>query len=299
MLQWNDPRLVSAEPFVPHSYAFLTETRNFTPQEISEERYLASQERFHAIKDVVIRRITYRCERLRITGAMLLPASLSPASCPILIYNRGGNGNFGILSSLVLTRLADYARAGFIVFASNYRGNDGSEGKDEWGGADVQDVLELLSIARTHPAWDGRNMFMYGHSRGGMMTFLAIRNGAKLNAAVCVAGPTDPLLLGKQRADMLAMYRHRIPQFDERQEAVFADRSALAWAEKLDVPLLLLQGDNDTRVDAAHTLALDAELTRLGKPHKTVIYPGGDHSLSCFRKESREEILAWFKQFSL
>lgn len=296
-MQWNEPRIVSVETFVPHSYAYLTETRNFTPEEISEERYLASQERFHAIEDVTIRRITYMCGGLRITGAMLLPETMHPASCPILIYNRGGIGNFGILSSLVLTRLADYARAGFIVFASNYRGNDGSEGKDEWGGADVQDVLELLGIARTHPAWDGKNSFMYGHSRGGMMTFLAIRSGAALTAAVSVAGPADPALLAQERPDMLPLLRRMIPQFDEQREAILTDRSAVAWADKLDVPLLLLQGDNDVRVTAAHTLVLDAELTRLGKPHRTVIYPGGDHSLSRFRKESREEILQWFKHY--
>ncbi len=296
-MQWNEQRLLTAGPFIPHDFAFLTETRNFRAGDITETQYQSFLARLNAVDDVTIQRITYLSEGLRITGAMLLPKNLQAASCPILIYNRGGSGNFGILTAMNMMRLADYARAGYIVFASNYRGNDGSEGKDEFGGAEIQDVLELLAIARTHPAWDGRNAFMYGHSRGSMMTFLAIKHGAKLNAAAAVAGPTDPARLEVERPDMLPVYRRMIPDFDARREQAFAERSALAWADTLNVPLLLLQGDNDDRVDAAHTLALDAELTRLGKAHKTVIYPGGDHSLSRFRKESQAEIMQWFAHY--
>ena len=60
-----------------------------------------------------------------------------------------------------------------IVFASQYRGADGSEGQDEYCGADVQDVLSLLDIARAHSGWDGKHSLMMGWSRGTAMTYRA------------------------------------------------------------------------------------------------------------------------------
>src|SRR5207247_311744 len=71
----------------------------------------------------------------------------------------------------------ELASHGFVILASQYRGNDGGEGREEFGGADVNDVINLLSIAASLPDADPKNVFLYGLSRGGMMTFLALQRG--------------------------------------------------------------------------------------------------------------------------
>ena len=66
---------------------------------------------------------------------------------PCIIYNRGGNRDFGALKvdqrSLNLAKLASH---GYIVIASQYRGDGGSEGQEEFGGKDVNDVLNLMDV---------------------------------------------------------------------------------------------------------------------------------------------------------
>lgn len=241
-----------------------------------------------------MQRMVYQVDGLRVTGVMLAPEAPVDKQHPLLVYNRGGTAQFGILTVGNMLRLAHYAQQGYLVFASNYRGNDGGDGLDEFGGGDVHDVLTLLDIGRQHPGWDGRNTFMHGHSRGAMMTFLAIRHGAALRAAAGIAGPADLQLLLNHRPDMHTIYERHIPGFLDAPQATLAERAALCWPEALNVPLLLLHGDKDERVDIAHTARLDAALSALGKPHATVVYPGGDHSLTGFRKESQSEISAWF-----
>ncbi|MBA3752445.1 hypothetical protein H0X06_06715 [Candidatus Dependentiae bacterium] len=38
--------------------------------------------------------------------------------------------------------------SGYVVIASPYRGNDRSEGTDEIGGADINDVIALLPVIK-------------------------------------------------------------------------------------------------------------------------------------------------------
>src|SRR4029453_242522 len=82
----------------------------------------------------------------------------------------------------------ELAGNGFVVLASQYRGNDGGEGLEEVGGADGGDVVALVSLASSLSYSDPKNIFFYGLSRGGMMTFLALARGAAVNAAAVVGG---------------------------------------------------------------------------------------------------------------
>lgn len=296
-MQWNEPRVVSVSAFVPPPFAEMMQKHRLMPT-ATEGLYNNHVTHFQGTPDVDFNRITYKSGELNITGAMLTPKQMKAGAHPVIIYNRGGSGEFGVINVFMLNLLAEYARAGYVVLGSNYRGNDGSDGKDEFGGTDVQDVLELLDIARTHPAWDGKNIFMYGHSRGAMMTFLAIRQGAMLNAAAAVAGPTHCDDLLTERPDMIKVYRRMIPGYDANPQTTMQERSAVYWADKLDTPLLILHGDADDRVHISHAHAIDAALTKAGKTHKTIIYPGGDHSfMRRYRTESIQEILAWFAQY--
>ena len=83
---------------------------------------------------------------------------------PVIIYNRGGLQDIGKID--VPNILDFYARAanGFVVLASQYRGNDGGEGVEQFGGAEVGDVVTLVSLASSLPYADPKNIFFYGLS---------------------------------------------------------------------------------------------------------------------------------------
>ncbi len=85
--------------------------------------------------------ITYLSDGLKVKGLMVKPRAQGEHPC--IIFNRGGNRDFGALKvGHAATLLGMIASHGYIVIASNYRGNGGGEGLEEFGGSDVNDVLQ-------------------------------------------------------------------------------------------------------------------------------------------------------------
>lgn len=247
------------------------------------------------------RGITYQNDGLTITGWMLSPKAPASGKLPVIVYNRGGNGPFSVITfESLLHNLAPLAESGFIVLASQYRGATGSEpekyGSDHFGGDDVRDVVRLVELAAEVPGADAENIFMVGASRGAMMTFLALREGAPVRAAAVIAGVADLNEGLRHRPGMEEMYRARIPGYSADPVEVLADRSVVEWADQLprDVPILVLHGDSDKRVDIHQARLLRTHLEAVGQPHRVAIYEGGDHHLSRHRDEMFREIVAWF-----
>ncbi|HEU0201413.1 MAG TPA: prolyl oligopeptidase family serine peptidase [Burkholderiaceae bacterium] len=279
--------------------AFIREKHRANGKQFDEARFrsvypAADFERLHD-GSVQCWDIVYRSQGLKIAGYLVGPQDRDRGPPPVIIYNRGGNRDYGRLVLTDLIDFAGWARHGFLVLASQYRGATGSEGSDEFGGADVNDVLSLFPLARSIGA-DMRNVFMVGFSRGGLMTYLALKRGAVINAAVVIGGPTDLALEAKYRPEMLALYRELMPDFDRRRHEHLRARRVIDFASRLDAPLLLLHGGADERVPPEQALALAQRLARLRKSFELVLYAGDDHSLGGNREDSRKRVLAWFRR---
>jgi dipeptidyl aminopeptidase/acylaminoacyl peptidase len=241
------------------------------------------------------RRIVYRSDGLDVVAFLWKPKTTEGKKLPLIIFNRGGNSEFSRLTpSSGVRRLA---LEGFVVLGSQYRGADGGQGKDEFGGGDVNDVLNLDSVARSLDFIDTRNVFLYGHSRGGMMTALALKKGMKVNAAA-VGGPLVDLLTEGARRPGLPerVWSRLIPGFAERRDEVLRERSAMYWPDRINVPLLILQGGADWRVDPAQTLAFAQALQRSGKTYELIVYAGDDHGIAANRDDANRRIVEWFRR---
>jgi dipeptidyl aminopeptidase/acylaminoacyl peptidase len=215
---------------------------------------------------------------------------------PAIIFNRGGNGDFGKIDAEDLRFLGGFAREGFVVLASQYRGVDGTPGADEFGGADLEDVRSLFPLAAELSGVDLDNVFMLGFSRGGMMTYLAIRDGAPIRAAAVVGGVSDLSALAAYRPEFLRIWGRLMPDFDTNSRSLMRERSAVLWADRLDKPLLLLHGGADRRVPADQSRALAAALRRAGRPVQLEVFPGDDHMLSGHTAARDARILDWFRE---
>lgn len=283
--------MIHFSPFIPHPLEALAE--GVFPSPLPEPIYAQACKKFAAVEDVVTEWIEYNSDGLRVTGVRCLPRERgSDGQLPLLIFNRGGHGRYGMLTVLqVLKLLHPLARMGYAVYASNYRGNDGGEGQEEFGGADAHDVVNLLALAKQQPEWDGRNAFMVGWSRGGMMTLRAIAESANVNAACTIAGLTNlPQALIDRPHLKEQMYGRLIAHADESEFArAIEHRSAVCWPEKLRAtPLLMHHGDADDIVPMMHSETLGAELDRISHLYELVRYAGGDH----FLNKEREGMLA-------
>ncbi len=235
-------------------------------------------------------RITYESDGLQIRGFLWTPPTMKPGEkLPVIVFNRGGSGEDSKLRPNTQFGFERFVRAGYAVIGSQYRGNDGSEGTDELGGADVRDVLRLVTITRELPFVNAENVYALGYSRGAMMTLSAMRDGASFNAVALVGLPSD----------------FRTSQFDRRfspaspeMSAARAQRSAILWADQLDAPMLLMQGSGDPLVSTAEqTLPFAARLQQLAKPYELVVYEGDSHGLILNGKDRDSRILSWFERF--
>lgn len=265
----------------------------------SEAEYLARNQ-----PGVRCEHIVYESDGLRIRGFLWTPVDLPPGrKLPLIVFNRGGTGEDSKLRPNTQFGFERFVRAGYAVIGSQYRGNDGSEGRDEVGGADVRDVMRLAELARELPFVDPRNVFALGYSRGAMMTLSALRDGGSFNAVALVGMPVDlrrpefdrqfsRLTAGSAASAAAGAGTVMTP---EALGAMRERRSAIVWADRIDSPMLLLQGSGDPLVPTAtQTLPFAGRLQELGKTYELVIYHGDTHGLMYNGGDRDARILAWF-----
>ncbi len=292
------PGIIAQEPFVPHTLDYLTRMHAF-PNPLPEAFYDKLQKEYQAVNDVRLSRIVYDSDSLEVTGLFAEPQSISQGTHPLLIYNRGGSREFGMLTLYAAMRsMIPYARKGYLVAASNYRGNDGGQGHEEFGGKDVDDILNLIELAKQHPGFDGRNVYMIGHSRGAMMMYLAIRKGADLKAAAGLAGMADVLQTASDRPDIEdSVFRRLIPAAEADTKQAYINRSVMYWADEIGVPLQLHHGDADNRVDVKQSQLLAEKMHEAGKTCELHVYPGDNHALLRNWDSVVTHTLNWMERF--
>jgi len=267
---------------------------DISPRLVSREEF----ERRRAYAGFECRRIMYLSDGLKVVGFLWKPQDTAGKRFPLIIFNRGGNREFGKLTPWSHFGFYTYVSNGFVVLASQYRGNDGGEGREEYGGAEVRDVLTLLPLAQSLGYVDMHNIFMLGWSRGGMMTYLALKHNMPVNAVAVGGGLTDLVSEGKRRPALANVWRELSPGFEKRGEALLRERSAVYWAEQINVPVLILHGGADWRAEPmSQAQAFAKRLQELGKTYELIIYPDDDHGLSLNRADSDRKIVEWFRRY--
>jgi len=300
----DNPQTCFSGPFSTYKYWMDYNNKKISP--FNEEKFEKwyPKERFDNIKDnIECIDFTYQVDGFTIAGFYLKPKQSIQKKLPVIIFNRGGNGEFGAVQfTYKMSRLAELVKQGFIVVGSQYRGSSLSilnNGKDEFGGSDVNDVLALTKIIEALPEADTSRVGMYGWSRGGMQTYIAAKSLPNIKAIAVGAGNSDEAMALKIRPKMEKVLIQRVPNFKENRTVELEKRSVIKWIDKLpkQAPILLLHGDKDWRVDVEQSIQLAAALKKENYPHKLVIYPGGNHGLKKHSKKVNQEVATWFKKY--
>jgi dipeptidyl aminopeptidase/acylaminoacyl peptidase len=242
-----------------------------------------------------ILRVTYTSDGLPVVAFIYKPSAAGDKR-PVIVYNRGSYVRQNAARELLVTfhRLAD---AGFLVVAPMYRGSEGAPGRDEMGGADLADLMNIQPVIASLPYADGATLFLYGESRGGMMTLQALRDGFPARAAAIVGVFTDLEQYAKEDPQAAAMAPQLFPDFETNRAAIIERRSAVRWADRITTPLLIMHGGADRSVNPAHALQLAAVLQRSGRPYELVIAAGARHVLEPFEAERDERTIRWFRRY--
>jgi dipeptidyl aminopeptidase/acylaminoacyl peptidase len=246
------------------------------------------------------RHMWYRSDAIPVSGYIFKPKTTTGRLWPVILYNRGGTGDFGLIEDLVRVEFYLLAKEGYVVLATEYRSTGDKGRRDQWGGADVDDVLNLVSVAKELGYIDSERMFMLGVSRGGMMTYLALKNKVPVKAAAVVAGPSDLEPLGAYRSDFLNGdagcdgWSKVWPDSEHRKAEYYRVRSAVAWANQIDTPVLILHSRTDTKVPVSQAFAIAEKLQENKKEYELVIYGKDGHSLPLNRTDRNQHIIRWF-----
>jgi dipeptidyl aminopeptidase/acylaminoacyl peptidase len=244
------------------------------------------------------RHVFYSSDGLKVRAFIWEPHGAAPgAKLPVVLALRGGNGTFGELGPRSQQGMWAFTQAGFVVIGVQYRGADGGEGQDEYGGADIDDVLNAIALARRLPEADADNLFIYGTSRGGMQTLLALARGAPARAAVLVSPFTDLELEARERPELATQtWPKVIPGFAVNPAARLAERSGVRVAAHADLPpILLLHGTTDWRADPKNSVEVADALKARGRPYELRLFDGDVHGLTWSWREREQLSIAWFR----
>ena len=154
----------------------------------------------------------------------------------------------------------------------------------------VKDIGALLDWVAERPDLDAARVAVFGGSYGGYMVLAsAVHYSDRLKAAVDIVGISNFVTFLENTQDYRRDLR-RVEYGDERDpqmRAFLESISPLNGVEKMDVPLFVVQGENDPRVPVTEATQLVAALRERGQ---TVWYMNALNEGHGYRKKENRDI---------
>lgn len=230
---------------------------------------------------------------------ILSPADAAPAPRPAIIHIHGGGWYAGGKDGDTTLRLMHaFAEKGYVALSIAYRLSDEAPFP-----AAVEDCRLAVRWLRANAAKyhvDPEHIGAMGGSAGGHLSaMLAVCGEEKrfdgtgglnefssaIQAAVPVCGPMDltkPLsaALGLEKDDAVMRFIGGTP-LQKPEEARLA--SPVNYVRPGLPPMILIHGDNDSRVAVEQSTDLAAKLKEAGSPVELIVVEGGHHGMAMAR----------------
>jgi dipeptidyl aminopeptidase/acylaminoacyl peptidase len=249
--------------------------------------------------------VFYPSANLSIMAHLFLPDKTKGQTSPVILFNHGGIDG---LNENAKRRCRELRDAGFVVFASSYRGEDRSEGQVEIAKGEVDDVLAGLTwldqVADSIAA-DTTCVALLGFSHGALIGLQAAKKSNRFLAMVFAYGVSDIYQWAQYLRDSGQLGQDALSQSiygtgPESRPEQYAARFGLANLDRLPrhLQVLIVQGERDVIVPPAQARALALALKGQGISHKILLYPHATHGFLIRREalvgqEKRESGLAW------
>jgi len=235
-----------------------------------------------------IRRTEYASGTDLVPAYVFTPRSLDPGKrYPGLIVVHGGWHSR--LDWHFFDLLAYAVGKGYVVMFPEYHSSSGygeTNHKSNFGNTDIADVLAAADyLGNSVPGVDPARLGIYGHSRGGMLTLMAIeRAPTKFKAAVDVAGLTDLIAFMAYKPDWRRAETASEPYFGGKLPSEnlgpYVELSPLNHVDEIQAPLFIAATTGDKTVPLTlHTGRLIDALKARNKVFESKIYDKapGDH----------------------
>jgi carboxymethylenebutenolidase len=208
---------------------------------------------------------------------MSVPENQRPAGAVIVVQGQTGVDDFLKFSDMV-------ARGGFVAAAPDLYHRDPPDCKDDGpkrrmrlrDQTVIQDINATVNFLKSHKAVDSGHIGIVGFCMGGRVVYLMSAVNPDIKAGVMYYG-SDPFSSWGEGA------------------------SPFERTKDMHCPIMGHFGDDDKNPSPADMKKLDAELTRLGKPHEFHSYANAAHAFANFGSGNYREHAAnasWPRTFS-
>ncbi len=228
--------------------------------------------------------VRWTSDGVEVTG-LLYPPDAGSDRPPLLVDVHGGPTGQATVRWDPWLRF--FTSRGWAVLRPNPRGSTGSgrafvqAAARSWGEADVADVAAGIRAAATQGWCDPGRVAIAGGSSGGLVALLVCaHHGDVVRAGVSQYGVTDlrDLLATTHRFE--SRYLDEVIGVLPGAEAAFRERSPVTHATRIQVPLLMLQGDDDEVVPPEQAQRLVDAVRAAGGVVEHHVYEGEGHGWS-------------------
>ena len=208
---------------------------------------------------------------------------------PLVVMPHGGP--VGISDRLRFDRDTQFlASLGYAVLRVNYRGSDGfgksfrEAGYQQFGGAIEDDIDTALTHVLADYPIDATRMCVLGFSYGGYSALIStVRWPDRFRCAISVSGVADRLLqytasdsgrTAEQRKLLEKWWGDPVKDGDS-----FVAASPVYRHDDMKVPIMLVHGSEDIRVDPEQTRRMQRMLELDGRPPVGILFEGEGHGI--------------------
>jgi len=260
--------------------------------------------------------VSYMSEGLKIYALMTVPNGEKPASgWPVIIFNHGYiPPDVYVTTERYIAYVDLIARAGYIVFRSDYRGHDRSEGdaRGAYSNPDYTiDVLNAVASIKRYPDADPNRIGMWGHSMGGYITLRSMVITKDIKAGVIwagVVGSYEDLLYnwrrgsgsspdsqprpGSWRATYTGLYGT-----PEENPEFWNSISANSYLSEISGPIQLHHGTADTDVPVEFSENLFYQMLAAEQYVELYKYDGDNHNISNYFSTAMQRTIEFFDRY--
>lgn len=244
-------------------------------------------------------KITYWArDKIKIEAYLTMPHGGIKTDNPAIILPHGGPndrdyGDYDWLPEF-------FASRGYVVLQPNFRGSSGygfefkMKSNRDWGGAMQDDLADAATWLINSHSVDSQSICILGASYGGYAALMAaVKQQHIFKCAASFAGFADLNLLYRDARyySNFDIVKKQIGTIGRKLKS----RSPITYAEKINIPVMMIHGDQDLVVDVEQSRNMYKALQKHNKQVEYIELKEGDHAMS--NEANRLLVLSSFERF--
>lgn len=200
---------------------------------------------------------------------------------PLIVISHGGPTS--ATTNALKLGIQYWTSRGFAVLDVNYGGSSGL-GRDyrrrlngAWGLVDRADCVNGARHLVQRGSVDGKRLIIRGNSAGGYTTLCALTFDDCFKAGASYYGVSDLTALAEDTHKFESRYLDRLVGPYPAAAEIYRERSPINYVERLNAPVIFLQGMEDKVVPPNQAETMVAALKRNGLPVAYIAFVGEQH----------------------